>query len=433
MSRTPMIVLPHEAAAKISASAAKWGNLRMSRIPADDLYVITAFQSGGNGAVLPVRPASGQERLRQEQAGRYTGQWHRVTPNVQWHHYLLERRPGTCISFDNFQKLLPRRVVLPGAGGMTLVVTHAPEVADLEQPNPMTVFAGWSVTRDEAWPCNLAVEPATHGLTQLAEHWPIDLLRNKKVLVVGAGSIGGFVASNLAGYGVGTLHLLDPDRLLWHNTVRHVLGDGEIGRFKTDALKDALEKRWPGLTVVSHVKDVVHDADQVRTLLTGVDAVVCAADGVAPRRVVSHLARRAGRDAILTSVLEDGAFGEVLRLRPAPDEGCLLCRRAPMYTSGQMDPERVQERGYGDGDPHRPMTAVGPDLAFMGNLAAKVTVATLVKRLGYNDQRLPGEQAIVALRPQPGFEAPFDLTRIGQVVWHPATPPLEGCFTCCPP
>ena len=47
----------------------------------------------------------------------------------------------------------------------------------------------------------------------------------------------------------------------------------------------------------------VGNADHVRGQLPEVDAVVCAADGVAPRREVRHLARRARCDAVLTGTL----------------------------------------------------------------------------------------------------------------------------------
>ena len=43
------------------------------------------------------------------------------------------------------------------------------------------------------------------------------------------------------------LHLLDPDRLLWHNVVRHVLGQRHVGRYKTDAMADHLRDRYNGL------------------------------------------------------------------------------------------------------------------------------------------------------------------------------------------
>lgn len=427
-----VFVLPAEAAAKMRAATAERGGLSMVRHKADDLWVVTMFQAGASGNRLPVRPAAAQEALRRPESATYRGAWHRASVEAQVAHYTLMHRPGTSMAADRLVELLPG-LQRPRNDGALLVVAHCPDVLGLEEGHRLEEFAGWRVTREEAHPVALAVEPDSYGIGQLVGHWPVELLKNKAVLVVGVGSLGSAAAAALAGYGVGRLHLLDPDRLLWHNVVRHVLGPRDIGRYKVQALAEHLGSRYDGLDVRPHVADVVGDADLVRGLLPDVDAVLCAADGIAPRRVVSHLARRAGKDAVLTSVLEDGALGEVLRLRRAPDHGCLLCRREDLYETGNMDPERAQERGYGDGDPHRPMTAVGPDIGLVGDLAAKVTVASVLERAGHADQRLPGEQLIVGLRLRHPYKAPFDPAMTGDVRWWPATPPRPGCVTCSPP
>ncbi|MEV0352206.1 ThiF family adenylyltransferase [Nonomuraea sp. NPDC050680] len=76
------------------------------------------------------------------------------------------------------------------------------------------------------------------GITQLQPYWPVTDLASVTAMVVGVGSIGGAAATALAGYGLGRLLLVDPDRLLWHNLVRHVLPRRYIGKFKVDALRD---------------------------------------------------------------------------------------------------------------------------------------------------------------------------------------------------
>lgn len=91
---------------------------------------------------------------------------------------------------------------------------------DLDWGHQLQEFAGWAVTRESAKPLDLVVEPERYRLNQLAGHWPVELLQDKSVLVVGLGSLGSVVATALASYGVGRLGLLDPDRLLWHNLVR---------------------------------------------------------------------------------------------------------------------------------------------------------------------------------------------------------------------
>ena len=95
-----------------------------------------------------------------------------------------------------------------------------------------------------------------------------------------------------------------------------------------------------------------------------------------------------------------------------------------------MDPEATLDRGYGAGTRHLPMTAVGADLGLVGQLAAKAAVATLLQARGYRDQRLPGDHAVIGLRPLPGIAAPFDVERAGEVKWSELPAPRPGCPSC---
>lgn len=169
----------------------------------------------------------------------------------------------------------------------------------------------------------------------------------------------------------------------------------------------------------------------LRPLLEGASLVACAADGISPRRAVSHLARGAQVTAILACVLDDGGIGEVLRLRPGRRHGCLICQRLALEERGAIDAEGDQELD-GTGLFHKPMTAVRPDLRLVADLAAKSSVATLLEARGHGDQRLPGEQAVVALRTGHDLAAPFGPPALGMVHWYPVHPPQPGCWTCEP-
>ncbi|MBX4378749.1 ThiF family adenylyltransferase, partial [Mycobacterium tuberculosis] len=75
--------------------------------------------------------------------------------------------------------------------------------------------------------------------------WPLERLRANSVMLVGCGSLGSTAAEALAGYGVGRVELVDPDRFLWHNMLRHTLGPESVGRYKVSALKSHLNAGWP--------------------------------------------------------------------------------------------------------------------------------------------------------------------------------------------
>lgn len=75
-------------------------------------------------------------------------------------------------------------------------------------------------------------------------------LANKKVVVIGAGSLGGEVAVLLARSGVGSLYLVDYDTFEDVNIGRHTLGATALGKYKVEALADRICRDVP----TSHVE-----------------------------------------------------------------------------------------------------------------------------------------------------------------------------------
>lgn len=89
-------------------------------------------------------------------------------------------------------------------------------------------------------------------------------LREKSVLLIGCGSIGGFLAANLCQCGVGTIALLDKDCLTVDNVYRHILGFKDALQYKNkaDLMKIYLVEQYPHVEVkVLNVPN--HDAEQL--------------------------------------------------------------------------------------------------------------------------------------------------------------------------
>ncbi len=426
----PLVLLTQDGMTKIAKSSAPGGDLHLSRSAVDEFYLVTKVEVS-SGLKLPVGADKQFEALRRT-ADDYRGQWlANVAEEVHLHHLMLATRSDAAVPWEAFRELLPEAKD-PRDGPIPLI-THAPALSKEWIDAGVKPFAAWMVSREEVCAVSLEVEPDESGVWRLDPQWPVANLQERRVAVVGLGSIGGRVAEALAAYGVGTIDLVDPDRFMWHNQVRHVLGPESVGRSKVAAMKAMLDRRWPNSEVHAHEWNVVNDAHLVRGLLNDVDLLVCAADGIAPRRVVSHLARRANVPAIQACVLADGAVGEVTRYRPGRRYGCLMCHRADLLARGAIDLEADQELDYGTGVSHKPMTAVGPDLHLVAHVAAKAAVATILESL-YGDERhrLPGEHAIIGLRPTAEFEPPFDVDAAASIVWHDIAPPRGDCATCAP-
>lgn len=84
----------------------------------------------------------------------------------------------------------------------------------------------------------------------MSTHHSQRALATARVLVIGLGGLGAPAAAALAGAGVGTLGLVDPDRVDVSNLHRQPLyEEGDVGRHKVDAAAERLGRRWPGVTL----------------------------------------------------------------------------------------------------------------------------------------------------------------------------------------
>lgn len=408
-----LILIAADPADHIRGSSARWGHLTIGYSDANELFHAVGFSDEEGPA--QVDPVLGYVKIN------FRGVWCRASPGLHSLHTLLADT-GAQLSAKVFRRQLGIEERLLAYQGAMIVVTHCPQGAP--------EWAGWLMASDEAGPMELEVmqPPATDPLRLLGPNWPLNDLAGE-VVIVGVGSIGSAAALALAMYGVRKITLVDDDRMLWHNLVRHQATRHAVGRYKVDAVRDAIRLRWPAADILALRLNVISNANLMRPLFRRCELVLCAADGVTPRRVVSHLARRAEKTAILACVLMDGTFGEIIRLRPWPGSGCLLCQRAYLVSAGSMDPEPALDSGYETGTAHRPMTAVGSDLALIGQYAAKMAVATLLESAGHYSQRIEPDWAVIGLRADLSMPEPFNL-HPGEVRWLPRVEPLSDCPTC---
>lgn len=76
--------------------------------------------------------------------------------------------------------------------------------------------------------------------------------REKRVLLLGCGSLGAPVADLIGRAGIGELHLLDKEIFEPENCSRHVLGASELGLGKAESMAKRLRQAIPGIVVKHH-------------------------------------------------------------------------------------------------------------------------------------------------------------------------------------
>ncbi|MFW5680236.1 MAG: HesA/MoeB/ThiF family protein [Pseudomonadota bacterium] len=149
-------------------------------------------------------------------------------------------------------------------------------------------------------------------------------LRAARVLMVGAGGLGCPVALYLVAAGVGTLTLIDDDRVTLGNLHRQILFTAQdVGRPKVEAARAALLRRTPRAVV--HAVDRRLSEANARELFAGHDLIIDGSDNFATRSLVADAAAFCGIPLVSGSV--QGFEGQLAVLEPFADPAspCLHC------------------------------------------------------------------------------------------------------------
>jgi molybdopterin-synthase adenylyltransferase len=118
-------------------------------------------------------------------------------------------------------------------------------------------------------------------------------LKAARVLIVGAGGLGSPVILYLAAAGVGTLGVVDNDRVSLSNLQRQVIhATGDIGALKTDSAGRSVQALNPHVTFASHPVRI--DASNASALVAGYDLVIDGSDSIETRRASAAAAETAG-------------------------------------------------------------------------------------------------------------------------------------------
>jgi len=217
-------------------------------------------------------------------------------------------------------------------------------------------------------------------------------LESRRVLVVGAGTLGGDIAVELAKAGLGHLEIVDYDMLELGNLMRHRLGLDYAGTAKARALALAARRANPFCTATATEVQLgaVEWSGQssLQTLEGGVraaDLVIDASGSHQLAKLLARLAEESGKP-LLSAWMSEGFWGaEIARIRP-DQTMCWNCfvalqRRGELASAEAGPPEQVVAEGCS-----QPTTAgAGFDAAEASAVATRLAVQTLQPAGGYPD------------------------------------------------
>ena len=149
-------------------------------------------------------------------------------------------------------------------------------------------------------------------------------LDNKKVMMVGLGSVGSIAALQLAKSGVTDFTLVDPDILKLHNIIRHVCGLSDIGRYKVDAIRDKLKNINPSIKIHSLVKDCSDAYVKYENIFNEMDLFVVSTDTADSRSFMNLLSIDLKIPSVHIALHDRARSGSTYRIVPNVT-GCKHC------------------------------------------------------------------------------------------------------------
>ncbi|MBP3298764.1 MAG: ThiF family adenylyltransferase [Muribaculaceae bacterium] len=207
----------------------------------------------------------------------------------------------------------------------------------------------------------------------------VDILSNKRVMIIGLGSFGSQIAIELAKAGVGEFALFDFDRVELHNLARHTCTIKDLGRLKTNAIKDAvIGKNKIAKVDLFPINITIHE-DLMDEQVEKADLIICATDNNASRFYLTQCLLKHNKVALFGRAVTRAEGGDVFRYRPGgPCYNCLVGSRAHAMATEEIT-NRSQLPAYVSEEDAHAMIQVGlsSDIEPVCNLMVKLALVEL--------------------------------------------------------
>jgi len=143
-----------------------------------------------------------------------------------------------------------------------------------------------------------------------------------RILIVGCGGLGTPAAMYLAAAWVGSLVLVDDDRVDLSNLPRQVAyGESDVSVLKVEALAHRLRAMNAGMELSIHACRV--ESSSVDKLMEGVDLVIDATDNREARLLIDSASARLGIPWFMGAAVQ--LAGQNIAFSPTRTEGCYHC------------------------------------------------------------------------------------------------------------
>lgn len=200
---------------------------------------------------------------------------------------------------------------------------------------------------------------------------------NKKVLVVGVGSVGSYISEQMIRSGVGNLILIDPDEVEYSNLSRTNYFVSDVGKAKVVALAGHLYNINPTIQLEYYDLDIhTFNSTQLNALFIQSDVVVAATDDPSAQRTINRFAYSNGKPAVFVGLYEGADGGEVILSIPEATP-CYQCATSIRHQVEQVSGDVTVKTDYGTGKLEG-VIALPADIHHVSSAAVKIILSLLI-------------------------------------------------------
>lgn len=241
-----------------------------------------------------------------------------------------------------------------------------------------------------------------------------DQLADKKVGIVGCGSVGSKIAAILARSGVGKFLLIDEDIFFPGNVVRNELDLNEAGAHKVHALRDRVTNLAPkadvkALRISLGGQESAESMAGALEALGNCDLVIDATASAPAFNMIASIATRHRKPMVWAEVFAGGIGGIIARARPDLDPIPLASRgQIDVWCKDQgVDWVRPDDTGRynGQSDDGNPLIADDADVSVIASHAARFAIDILARP---DTGIFPVSAYVIGLSSEWLFDQPFD-------------------------
>ncbi|HDR7766556.1 ThiF family adenylyltransferase [Bacillus paranthracis] len=235
-------------------------------------------------------------------------------------------------------------------------------------------------------------------------------LKDKKVGMVGVGSLGSKIVNALARAGVEKFLLVDEDIFLNGNIQRHTLDWRSVGNHKVDAIKDQLELISSSIKVdISRINLTGQEAaTSLNAIITQLGACDIIVDATADSKVfnlLSAICNSYEKPMAWGEVFSGGIGGLIARSRPKLDPSPQIMRKALLETTSEMPAiSQIDQEPYGlQTESGKVWIASDADVGVIANHLARYIIDTLKGE----ESDYPFSMYLIGLKKSWIFDQPF--------------------------